>query len=777
MPKIDKYKDERTQKLLKTIYDACVEEDEAVRFRQLRQYRRLKLLWDGFSQIWYSETAHDWRVYDFNDGETGDGTDQEYYDKPVNVFKGYLETIIAALSVTVPPIKCYPDDADNHLDIITAKTGDKICQLVYRHNDVALLWLHGLFIHMTEGMVAFRCDANSNTEFGTYKEEEWRKYEEERQIVACSLCGFEIDTREADPMTMMSEEMGEFAPGNDDAPLHAEMYEGGELCPACMQMMDPEITTQKFITTRLVGITDEPKSRIILEAYGGLNIRIPNYARKQKECPYLIYSWERNYVDAMHEFKDLRGNKKLTEAMKNPNVAGGYELYDQWARMNPEYMGAYPINVVTQNEAWLRPSSFNFLGNEEDIDYMYKLFPDGAKVIFINDEFAISENSALDDNWTLTENPLADYLMFNPIGSQLTSVQEITNDLISLILQTIEHGIGQTFADQAVVDFNAYGQTETTPGGMFPVTPKSGKSLNDSFFQVKTANLSQEVMPFYQQIQSSGQFVSGALPSLFGGAIEGSETASQYSMSRAQSMQRLQNTWKLFTATWKRLYSKVVPLYIKTVPHDNNFVTKNRDGSFINTFIRRAEMDGRIGSIELEANENLPMTWAQKKDLLLQLMGMTNPGIMAILNAPENLPVIHEALGLDNFVVPGEEDVIKCYESIRLLLQSEPMPTGDEEIPEISSVDVDPDFDNHAIIFDVIRRWAVSEEGQIAKMDNPDGYKNVLLYGKAALTMIQNAQAMEQEQAKLSEGAPPNKKPNPKDKEAPITGDSDVATV
>ena len=143
---------ERAQDLLKQIVTQFDKEDRMVRERQIRMWRRLKLFWEGFQQTWYSEVAHDWRIWDETTGN--DDTGQSYYDKPINIFRAYLESIIAALSVTVPPVKCYPDDADDTLDLTTAKAGDRISNLIYRHNNVSLLWLHSLFIYMTEGMVA-----------------------------------------------------------------------------------------------------------------------------------------------------------------------------------------------------------------------------------------------------------------------------------------------------------------------------------------------------------------------------------------------------------------------------------------------------------------------------------------------------------------------------------------------------------------------------------------------------------------------------------------------
>jgi hypothetical protein len=293
-------------------------------------------------------------------------------------------------------------------------------------------------------------------------------------------------------------------------------------------------------------------------------------------------------------------------------------------------------------------------------------------------------------------------------------------------------------------------------------------------------------MPFAQSIQSMGQLVSGALPSLFGGMMQGGgETASQYSMSRAQAQQRQQNTWKMLIVWWKTIFGKVIPMYINGVKEDERDVQRDPDGNFINVFIRKAELEGKIGKVELEANENLPLTWGQRKDVIEKLFQNANPEIMKILAAPENLSLIHEALGLDDFYVPGEDDKNKAYDDIKQLLGSEPMPTGDPMMPEQSSIQFDPIFDNLEITFEIVRKWVISEAGRQAKTDNEAGYRNVLLYGSSIkqflMQQMMQQQAMQaqagNENGQGEDGAAPPEKPNPLDQEAPILGESNVSTI
>ncbi len=749
------------KKLLKQVVDHFDDEDRAVRDRQIRMWRRLKLMWENIQHAYYSEVAHDWRIPE--NERTGEDNDQGYYDKPINVFRAYLESIIAALSVTVPPVTCYPDDADNPLDITTAKAGDKIAELIFKHNNMPLLWVHALFIYCTEGMTAMYTYPKEDFKFGTYEEDEYKDSLEEHELHSCPFCDVEIEDKIVSPtVAAESAEVSDAVDVNspDDMFMPGEQY-FPEPCDNCGRMMIPKITRSTLTVTRLVGTTKHPKSRIAMEVFGGLFVKVPVWARNQSECPYLIYSYETHYANVLEKYPEFRE--------KIPTSGTSYDDYEQWGRTSPQYLGEQPINNVTVRNCWFRPAAFNVL-KEEEADELKKLYPAGAKVVVVNDTVLDCEEQALDDHWTLTYNPLSDYLHFDPIGLMLTSIQDITNDLVSLTVQTVEHGIPQTFADPTVLNFNAYRNSETIPGGIYPAKAKSGKSLSDGFYEVKTASLSQEVLPFATKIQEMGQLVSGALPSLFGGQMSGSRTASEYSMSKNQALQRLQTTWKMLNYWWKDVMGKVIPMYIVEMKDDEKQVTRGEFGNFINVFVRKAELQGKIGSIEIEANENLPLTWNQQKDTIMELFGSGNEMIIASLTSPENVPYVKRAIGLVDYIMPGEDDRQKQYEEIELLVNSEPivippdpnleMQAAQLRMPpqppmEIPSIEPDMEVDNHALEADICRRWLVGDAGRLCKTENPNGYKNVLLHMKAHKEM---------EQQKMMAMMPPAPPPEQADK-------------
>lgn len=792
--------DERECALLKTILDNIDKEDDSARQRQIRRWREMKLLWEGFNRIWWSSTAHDWRIYD--DSVALADNQAAYYDKPINVFRAYLESIIAALSVTVPALTCYPDDANNSLDIQTARAGDKIAELIYKHNNVSYLWLHALFIYCTEGLTACYCYPKEDEAYGEYEEKEWET--ETKSAYVCPHCGEQVQDEvmqsEQAELIRLSEQMNlqaedEFMPGPEDVELqNALVNDNALLCPQCMAMLDPSLQKSPLIVERLVGITKKPKSRQCMEVYGGLYVKTPNYVMKQEDLPYLRFSYEAPYTAVLEKYLKSYGPELKTKIGPDGLGTGPDDPYEQWGRLNPQYRGEYPMDNTTVNNYWIRPERFNALPDQKDVDFLKSKFPNGAKVTKVNQCILATENEALDDCWTFTRNPLSDYLQHDPLGFLLTSIQDITNTLVSLTLQTMEHGISQTFANPNVLNFNAYGQLEAAPGMIIPTKPSYNKQLSEAFFETKTATLSSEVLPFGNKINELGQFVSGATPSIFGGNLSGgSGTASEYSMSRAQALQRLQNTWKVFNVWWKEIFGKAIPSFIKEMVEDERFVTKDAQNNFVNVFIRKAETTGKIGSVEIEASDQLPMTWQQRKDVIMQLIELNSEEITAQLYAPENRQILKDAIGLQDFYIPGVADREKQLEEIAQLSQSQPIPTGQPEVgpdgmpvlgPEgmpqekmMPSVPVDPDIDNHEVEAEICRCYLVGDAGRLLKIENQAGYQNVLLHFKEHQMILQQ-QAMEQMMMQAQQEQGPGKDPKKAKKEGPmVKEESDVQTA
>ncbi len=148
-------------------------------------------------------------------------------------------------------------------------------------------------------------------------------------------------------------------------------------------------------------------------------------------------------------------------------------------------------------------------------------------------------------------------------------------------------------------------------------------------------------------------------------------------------------------------------------------------------------------------------------------MELNNQEVMMALTSPENLPFIRKIVKIPEFRLPGEDDRNKQYDEINKMIQVPPnvVPPDEMEVmvsyangieppqpTEVSTIEIDPDIDNHQVEFDICRGWLISDAGRLCKEENPDGYRNVLLHAKEHMQVMQ-MQQMQQMQAELANQA------------------------
>lgn len=79
-------------------------------------------------------------------------------------------------------------------------------------------------------------------------------------------------------------------------------------------------------------------------------------------------------------------------------------------------------------------------------------------------------------------------------------------------------------------------------------------------------------------------------------------------------------------------------------------------------------------------------------------------------------------------------------------------------------------MDNHQVEAAICKSWLISSAGRLAKKENPDGYKNVLLHMKAHLIIVGQqiqAQQLHDDQLKLAGVKDKQKTSDPSAKQAP----------
>lgn len=683
---------EELQACLKQLVDEVEKEDSWVRKQQLKTWKKAEEFWHGIQYIFWSETRQDWVSPTngnwFQDQEGREGAEGPFYDFVINIYRAHGESIIAAMSAQVPAVRFPPDNADDEDDLMTSKTFSKIADLIQRHNKAKLLVLKALMIFWNQGTVYAYHPPKADEVFGVTHVPNYKDKS------TCSACGYEEDTEQSTNQ-----------------------------CPQCGQ----ELQT----TTVLDGFTSSPKSRVLIDLYSPLNVKVSYSARNQAECGYLDLKTDQPVALMKHSFPHI--------ADKIDSDIGDTGDYDKVARAPSTHSRIEENrNNITFRRTWLRPYLFENLpkGKEAEKKKLIKLFPDGCYVGHIGTVYAESRNECFDKYWTIGQATLSTYIHCDSIGNPLMSPQEMRNVLTNLTLDTIEHGIPNTYADSETVDFETYSQHESRPGVLYPVKRKPGENISSSFYESSRASISKETSQFGAQLDKDGQFVSGSFPSIYGGpSSASSRTASEYNQSRQMALQRLSLAWTLLSYFWADMIEKCVKIYISNMLEDEKY-TIRENNSYQTVWIKQAELTGHVGEVESEGSDSFPVSSPQKQTLLMKLMELNNEFLNAALFDTENRKILADSLSFPDFNIPGEDQRIKQARETQEMLKG-------------AVIEPEFDVDDHATHISSLKHFMVSNIGLDLKRTDPMAYERCRLH-----LMIHNQMLTQQTQQQFQDATP-----------------------
>jgi hypothetical protein len=467
-------------------------------------------------------------------------------------------------------------------------------------------------------------------------------------------------------------------------------------------------------------------------------------------------------------------------------VASGGQEYERLARLAQSQGGPlteggdFNINLITFQRTWLRPWAFFALDDKALRDELLELFPDGAYVAFAGDVYCEARNENMDDHWRVLHALPGDGSSGRPaLGDSLISVQERFNTLSNLQMETYEYGIPPIYADSEVLDFDSLQNQTAEPGAHYPARAKPGQSLASGFFQPEAAEVPGDLTEHAADLMGPiSQFLTGAFPALFGGAMSNNDTASGYAMAREQAMGRIGLVWRRMKFFHADIMLLAVDCFRRNRPHDVEVTLLGAGSAFESKWIRLADLKGNLFSYP-ETDEQYPTLWSQQRAVLMQMMANPDPQMQSVLAHPENMGLIKRLLGLEEFVIPDEESRTKQYREIAQLVAEAPVVRTQDVThlvaPDVAAanaasgagesgpgVDADvilpsviPDefADNHAVELEICMRWFSSDAGQAAKIEAPLGYANVRAHAMFHREYLLKQQAVAAAAAAVGGGA------------------------
>ena len=827
---------ERLQEALRRLVFDFGTESELSRRQEIRRIKQAHQFWRGLQYLWWDERDQNWHLpfeQKLTDGTSIE--DMPRYEFVTNIYQAFGLSLIAVLSQDVPRVRFFPASAQAEEDVAAAKAATEVAGLVERNNRVGNLIADEAFNLWTDGKagayVRFVVDGQR---FGFHPETEigMREVRVGGDAYVCPDCGAETapqverasgkgdpsgaarpqDDNFANAASAAVGTSGIFGDGEENPKLALALGSGGEpqstpvsstgdsqqvgrdpsgaarlqdddlsqsgssvVCAECGALL----TEEDFVAAEMITVpAAQTRLRVangqeVITIVGALELKTPPWANEMAEYPYLQWNME------VHLARLRAAYPHAADKIGSP-VAASMQEYERLARLAQSQGGPlteggdYNINLITFQRTWLRPWAFFALDDKALRDELLRLFPDGAYAAFAGDVYCESRNENMDDHWRVMHALPGDGSSGRPaLGDALISVQERFNTLSNLQIETYEYGIPPIYADSEVLDFDSLQSQTAEPGAHYPARAKPGQSLASGFFQPDAASVPPDLAEHAANLMGPvAQFLTGAFPALFGGAMSNNDTAAGYSMARDQAMGRIGLVWRRMKFFHADVMGLAVDCFRRNRPNDVEVTLLGAGAAFESKWIRLADLKGNLFSYP-ETDEQYPTLWSQQRGVLLQLMGSPDPQIQAMLSNPENLALVKRLIGLEELVIPDEESRTKQYREIAQMVGEAPIvvrsdgtssagapnnPSPATKVKRDSSpeggaqnnnaagnsvrnenasgggADIEltlpsimPDefADNHAIELEACMRWFSSDAGQVAKIEAPAGYANV----------------------------------------------------
>lgn len=717
MPKKPKELSHELKEALKQIVKECEDEDIFIRKSQVKTWKKNEEFWHGVQYLFWNDKEATWISPQSGAAPNLGYSSEEmkefgpFYDYVIDIFTAHGESIISALSAQLPSVRFVPDNSEDDDDVSTAKTYDKLVDLISRHNNAQIKFLQKLFYYWIDGFAADYRYIDTDFKYGSYRVPVF----EPKPILVCPECGAEINAEQESegPQTDNEKEAGT---GEDKS------------MPQICQNCGEEVVPQESGNTVLLHVRDEekPKSRVKYEVYNPLFVKVPVYAFDQDSCGYLGFYLDKP-KDELIASLAYDDDGKLDEEI-NKKIESEYMINDErWARLQYQYPTGPEMEnkkMATLIQFWLRPSKFNMcldLGIREEL---LKTFPKGVKVVLVGKTkaFISAKEENLDERWTVSKCKLSTFVHGDPLCRPLVPIAEMRNQLDNLVMDTIEHGMPETFADSEVLDFDAYGNFEAKPGYVFKAKARPGKTLAEGFHTLQKAQVPREIGVYRAALDKDAQFCVGSFPSLYGGPSEGkSRTLGEYNQSRQQALQRLTITWKLAGDAYRKNMEEMVRMFVGMMVQDEHY-TKRIGDNYLTIWIRKSQMTGKIGGVESEVSDSFPMSIQQKQALVERLIELNNPQINAALYSPENRRVLQYIFSINELKMPGANQIYKQVYEINEMIKTG---TGPVVPMQVSSVPIDPLVDDDAIHIAACKDFLVDDMGLELKKQKPEIYADI----------------------------------------------------
>lgn len=612
---------------LKRVLNDFELETTVVRREYIRKCLKMQEMFRGNQWQWWNAETWTYRPTYNLDDEDGD---QNLW--ALNFFQGFALALISLLGNNKLPRKFWPEDPNNHDDVLEARRRESVINAFVRGESD--------FSTRRDMVYSLACDGT----FGSY--------------VYMDVDGQRYGTKIENQPKM-------------------------EMVPS-----DPNDPNSPLMETQIVQSVEVEGRKLRRDIVSGMELHLPPYCDSQEDFPYLLRKRElpRGTVRAKYQeqAERIKGVSPILEA--GSGTRGQERASRIQARSgtdvqnHPVSAGTAQSSLVTFTEAWFRPTAFWQLDDVADRDMLIRDFPKGVYAAFADGVLVDVREESMDDHWSICHGLPGRGQIREPILGSLAQVQELANHLVNIISDIIEYTLPMTLIENQILDTRTLRKQKVAAGGMISVSPRGSSKLEDGVFQTQPGVLPQYATTFLDNLRGPyAEFASGAFSAAFGGGTPGNETAQGIEIQRNSALGRISLFLKSIIEHETKVSDMIVNEFARYGVEPMRDVRATSRGFETVAEVNPEDLGTGRAKCYAEIDEEFPTTWAQQQALTLQMMA--NPLLQGVFGLIANTDQLKRVLGT-KFEFPGEN----AYESERIiinqLLQEQPV-----EAPPMPQID------------------------------------------------------------------------------------------
>jgi len=431
---------------------------------------------------------------------------------------------------------------------------------------------------------------------------------------------------------------------------------------------------------------------------------------------------------------------KLMKLFGNKIKKNGEDsAYSQYAQSIRSAM-ASPIGLVrpvkdnqwVRADTWLNSDMYLMLSDADAQKMMTENFPQGCVITEVKGGIVDIKAEALHEHWDYCKPEPSNRIIGDPLGDDWIQAQDLYSNYLNQTSETLERSNQPMLVDVTRIDIQALQMHRTNPGEVIPAVRPAGGSLSDLMYQPEPVQISEQIAPFIQGIMDVAMQDSGLLEAIWGGGDAEEPTARQAELKKNAALMQLGVVWTQIRKCLERLYLKGCRILGQYEEGIQSFAKKNQFGTYSSLPITMSDL--KDGKFHFEADEAVPMTWGQQRDLLMWFLDKPQELLQQFgMNDPLNIPEQKRLLGMPGERVPLLDDRQKCMGVIDELATSAPVPGPPDPTtgaPGPMQSSIQPDWEDN-VQFNVACVKAYLIVNPTLKTENAQGYQNIQLYGQA----------------------------------------------